>query len=236
MRHSASHVMAAAVCRLYPDVRLDIGPATSDGFYYDFDMPHRLTPEDFPAIEAEMRKLIEADLPFERVELSRAEAEALFQKTNQTYKLERISDIPEDEAITLYRTGRGPHVASTGQVGVFKLLTVAGSYFRGLETNPMLQRLYGTAFATTGELEAYIKQLEEARQGSVRAWSSGIRAVRGSGWRSKTFGAANTCVQATNFSTPPTSAAVGSGRTRGTSGSTARACTRRCRSDRKSVV
>ncbi len=170
MRHSASHVMAAAVCRLYPDVRLDIGPATSDGFYYDFDMPHRLTPEDFPAIEAEMRKLIEADLPFERVELSRAEAEALFQKTNQTYKLERISDIPEDEAITLYRTGdfvdlcRGPHVASTGQVGVFKLLTVAGSYFRGLETNPMLQRLYGTAFATTGELEAYIKQLEEARQ------------------------------------------------------------------------
>lgn len=146
MRHSAAHVMAAAVCRLFEHVRLDIGPATDDGFYYDFDLPHRLVPEDLPAIEQEMARLVQANIPFERFELDRAEAEALLTRLGQTYKLDRLRDIPEGEPISFYRCGdfqdlcRGPHLASTGELRAFKLLSVAGSYFRGLETNPMLQR------------------------------------------------------------------------------------------------
>jgi threonyl-tRNA synthetase len=169
MRHSAAHVMAAAVCRLFPDVQLDIGPPTDDGFYYDFDLPHRLTPEDFEAIEAEMEKFIAEDYPFERIEASRAEAENIIRDMGQRYKIERLADIPENETITFFKCGefidlcRGPHIARTGGVKSFKLLSVAGSYYRGRETNPMLQRLYATAFETDKLLRLHLKQLEEAK-------------------------------------------------------------------------
>ena len=167
LRHSTAHVMAAAVCRIYPDVQLDIGPSTDDGFYYDFDLTQRLTPEDFPAIEAEMAKIVAEDLPFERIEVSREEARRLF--AGQKYKLERLADIPDGEAISFYRCGtffdlcRGPHLESTGQIRAFRLLSVAGSYYRGKETNPMLQRINGTAFTNEKQLDLYLKQLEEAK-------------------------------------------------------------------------
>lgn len=169
MRHSAAHVMAAAVCRLFDDVQLDIGPPTDEGFYYDFDLSHRLTPEDFEAIEAEMAKFIAEDHPFERIEVSRPEAEQMIRDMGQRYKLERLADIPDDEAITFYKCGefvdlcRGPHIESTGKVKAFKLMTVAGSYYRGRETNPMLQRLYATAFPTDKLLRVHLKQMEEAK-------------------------------------------------------------------------
>jgi threonyl-tRNA synthetase len=169
MRHSAAHVMAAAVCRLFENVQLDIGPATDTGFYYDFDLPHRLAPEDFARIEEEMRKIIAENHPFERFEVSRKEAESMIRERGQKYKLERLAEIPPGETISFYRSGdfidlcRGPHLKSTGEIKAFKLLSVAGSYFHGIETNPMLQRLYGTAFETQAELDAYVKQVEEAR-------------------------------------------------------------------------
>ena len=169
MRHSAAHVMAAAVCRMFPDVQLDIGPPTDDGFYYDFDLSHRLAPEDFPAIEAEMARFIAEDHPFERIEVSRDEAVRMIQDWGQRYKLERLDDIPEEEAITFYKCGefvdlcRGPHIHSTGGVKTFKLLSVAGSYYRGIETNPMLQRLYGTAFPNEKQLRVHLKRIEEAK-------------------------------------------------------------------------
>ena len=169
MRHSAAHVMAAAVCRLFPDAQLDIGPSTDDGFYYDFDLTHRLSPEDFPRIEEEMRKIIAGNHPFERMVVSRAEAEKLIGGMRQRYKVERLAEIPEGEEISFFKSGefmdlcRGPHVAHTGEIKAIKLLSVAGSYFHGLETNPMLQRLYGTAFESQELLDAHIKQLEEAK-------------------------------------------------------------------------
>ncbi|HMP90548.1 MAG TPA: threonine--tRNA ligase [Kiritimatiellia bacterium] len=169
MRHSAAHVLATAVCRLYGDVQLDIGPPTEDGFYYDFDLPHRLTPEDFAAIEAEMGKIIAEDQPFERMEVSRAEAEKIIGERGQKFKIERLADIPDGDAITFYRNGefldlcRGPHVESTGKIKAFKLLNVAGSYYRGKETNPMLQRVYGTAHISEKQLNVYLKLLEEAK-------------------------------------------------------------------------
>jgi threonyl-tRNA synthetase len=168
MRHSAAHIMAAAVTRLFENVQLDIGPATDDGFYYDFDLPARIAPEDFPRIEAEMARIIKADLPFEEIQMSRAEAAAALK--GRKYKLERLEDIPENELITFYKCGdfsdlcRGPHLERTGQVAAFKLLSVAGSYYRGLETNPMLQRVYGIAAQSQKEIDAYLKRLEEARK------------------------------------------------------------------------
>jgi len=170
MRHSAAHVMAAAVCRLFEDVQLDIGPPTEDGFYYDFDMPHRLTPEDFESIEAEMNKIVAEDQPFEVMEVSREEARGIIDEKGQRYKVERLGEIPESDQITLYRNGefldlcRGPHVESTGKIKAFKLLSVAGSYFHGIETNPMLQRVYATAHPTDKLLRVYLKQLEEAKK------------------------------------------------------------------------
>ncbi len=169
MRHSAAHVMAAAVCRLFPSVQLDIGPPTDEGFYYDFDLPHRLTPEDFEAIEQQMEEIIKEDHPFERIEVSRDEAEQMIGEMQQRFKKERLADIPENESITFYRCGefvdlcRGPHIERTGLVKSFKLLSVAGSYYRGRETNPMLQRLYATAFESDKQLRAYLKQMEEAK-------------------------------------------------------------------------
>jgi threonyl-tRNA synthetase len=159
--------MAAAVCRLYGNFLLDIGPSTDDGFYYDFDLTQRLTPDDLLLIEAEMAKIVAEDLPFERIEVSRAEAVKML--AGQKYKLERLTDIPEGEAISFYKCGtffdlcRGPHVESTGKIRAFKLLTLAGSYYRGKETNPMLQRINGTAFTNDKQLGLYLKQLEEAK-------------------------------------------------------------------------
>ena len=168
MRHSAAHVMAAAVCRLFPNVKLDIGPSTEDGFYYDFDLEHRLAPEDFPKIEGEMKAMIKAGLPFERMEVSREEAAKLF--AGQTYKLERLADIPEGEAISLYKCGdfvdlcRGPHLAKTSDVGAVKIMSIAGSYYRGDEKNPMLQRLYGMAEISQEALDATLARIEEAKK------------------------------------------------------------------------
>lgn len=170
LRHSTAHVMAAAICRLYGDVRLDIGPSTDNGFYYDFDLPHRLIPEDFTLIENEMAKIVAENVPFERVEMDRAAAQAALEARGQKYKLQRLADIPEGETITFFKCGdfidlcRGPHVARTGDLKAFKLLSVAGSYFRGLETNPMLQRVYGMVALTQKEIDAQLLQLEEAQK------------------------------------------------------------------------
>lgn len=170
IRHSTAHVMAAAVCRLFEDVHLDIGPPTESGLYYDFDLPHRLTPEDFEQIEAEMARIIAEDQPFERIEVTRDEAKKRIEDMGQPYKIERLAEIPKDETITFYKNGefvdlcRGPHVDSTGQIKAFKLLSVAGSYFHGIETNPMLQRLYATAQVNDKQLRVYLKQLEEAKK------------------------------------------------------------------------
>ena len=167
MRHSAAHVMAAAACRLFPKVKMDIGPATEDGFYYDFDLEHRLAPEDFPKIEAEMRAIIAEGLPFERREVSREEAQTIFK--DQPYKLERLADIPAGEAVSLYTCGgftdlcRGPHVAKTSDIGAVKLMSVAGSYYRGKETNPMLQRVYGMTDVSQEALDATLERIEQAK-------------------------------------------------------------------------
>ncbi|OGV38364.1 MAG: threonine--tRNA ligase [Lentisphaerae bacterium GWF2_45_14] len=170
IRHSVSHVMACAVQELFPETKFDIGPSTADGFYYDFDMEARLSPEDLEKIETVMARIASEDHAFEYFELTREEAEKLLGEKGQQYKLERLKDIPSGEKISFYKSGgftdlcRGPHVEKTSQVGAFKLLSVAGSYFRGKEDNPMLQRIYGTAFPSKKELDAYLKQLEEAKK------------------------------------------------------------------------
>lgn len=170
IRHSAAHIMAAAVQKLYPDVKFDIGPATDEGFYYDFDMSHRLVPEDLKTIEKEMRKMLGRQLQFERREVSREEARQYFAERKQTFKLSRLDDIPEGEKVSLYQCAdfvdlcRGPHVEVSTEIGAVKLLSIAGSYFRGNEKNPMLQRVYGTAFPTKEELQAYLDRIEEAKK------------------------------------------------------------------------
>ena len=168
MRHSASHVMADNVLQRFPEAKLAIGPPTSDGFYYDFDISRPFTPEDLEAIEAHMRETIAQNLPFQRQEISREEAQRLF--SHQPYKLELISEIPEDEPLSIYGHGefvdlcQGPHVESTGHVVAFKLLSVAGAYWRGDERRPMLQRIYGTAFESQEALEQFLQRLEEAQR------------------------------------------------------------------------
>lgn len=170
LRHSAAHILGAAVLRLFPSAKYDIGPAIDNGFYYDFDLPRTLTAKDLEAIEAEMKKIIADDYPFERIEVSRQEAEAQMRALQQPYKLERLADIPENETVTLYRNGdfldlcRGPHVARTGAVKAVKLLSIAGCYYRGDEHKQQLQRIYGTAFASQEALETYLKQLELAKE------------------------------------------------------------------------
>jgi threonyl-tRNA synthetase len=167
LRHSTSHIMAEAVMYLFPGAKFAIGPSIEDGFYYDFDLPRPLTPEDLETIEARMREIIKAHYPFERKEISRSEAEEMF--AGQPYKLELIADMPEDEVISVYTQGeftdlcRGPHVENTKQVnpGAFKLLKVAGAYWRGDEKRPMLQRIYGTAWCDPDDLQAYLEKLEE---------------------------------------------------------------------------
>lgn len=168
LRHSASHVLAQAVKRIYGDVKIAIGPAIANGYYYDFDTAHIFTPEDLNAIQSEMEKIIKADLPIERREVSREEAIQLFTDINEMYKVELISALPEDVIISLYQQGEfvdlcaGPHVASTGKVKVVKLQSLAGAYWRGDDKRKMLQRIYGTAFEKKAELDAYITMLEEA--------------------------------------------------------------------------
>ncbi len=169
-RHSAAHVMAAAVQNLYANVKFDIGPATEEGFYYDFDMEHRLTPDDLPRIEEEMRRLMTMADPFICEEYTSERAQSLLTSKKQSYKLERLADIPATDKITFYTCGdfvdlcRGPHVSDTSKIGSFKLLSIAGSYYRGKETNPMLQRIYGTAFSHPKELKEYLQRLEEAKK------------------------------------------------------------------------
>jgi len=168
LRHSTSHVMAAAVLDLFPEAKLGIGPAIEEGFYYDFDLPRPLTPDDLEAIEAKMRESIAAKQPFIRREVSREEAREIL--ADQPYKLELIEEMPTGETISIYTQGdftdlcRGPHLEHTGQINpeAFKLLSVAGAYWRGDEHRPMLQRIYGTAFATKEELDGYLWRLEEA--------------------------------------------------------------------------
>ena len=168
IRHSAAHLMAAAVKKLYPETKFDIGPATENGFYYDFDMEHRLTVEDLAQIEKAMKKMLGGKVKFERFETTREEAKELL--ADQPFKLERLADIEEGSKITFYTIGdfadlcRGPHVEHTGQIGAFKLMNVAGSYFRGDENNLMLQRIYGVAFPDKAELNAYLRMLEEAKK------------------------------------------------------------------------
>ncbi len=165
VRHSAAHIMAEAVLLQFPEARFGIGPATSEGFYYDFDLPRSLTPEDLAAIESKMRKIIASNSPFLHEEVDKEKAHEIF--GSQPFKLELIDELP-DEMVTVYRQGsfvdlcRGPHVTSTGEVKAFKLLSIAGAYWRGDEHRPMLQRIYGTAFETEEELESHLKKLDEA--------------------------------------------------------------------------
>jgi threonyl-tRNA synthetase len=172
MRHSAAHMMAAAVMELFPGAKLGIGPAIRDGFYYDFDLSRPLTPADLEAIEAKMREQMSRQLSFERSELPRDEALAQLEQAEQPYKVEIIRDLPaaESEVVSFYRHGafndlcRGPHIATTAELGPFKLLNSAGAYWRGDEHRPMLQRIYGTVWETQEDLDRYLWRIEEARK------------------------------------------------------------------------
>ncbi len=169
LRHSAAHVMAQAVKELWPDVKLGIGPSIEDGFYYDFEREEPFSPEDLDMIESKMREIIKKDFRFEKEELNKKDALKLFKKMDEKYKVELIEKIPGD-SVSVYKDGdfvdlcRGPHVNSTGEIKAFKLLSIAGAYWHGIETNPMLQRIYGTAFQTEKELESHIKAIEEAKK------------------------------------------------------------------------
>jgi threonyl-tRNA synthetase len=180
LRHSASHVLATAILKIWPEAQFAAGPPVENGFYYDVDLPHRISPEDFEKIENEMQKEIKADHPFERIEVSRDEALALGKKGRlaalsergepSKFKLDIIENIPADEKISLYRSGdfidlcAGPHVKRTGDIRAFKLTSVASAYYKGDERNPQLQRIYGTAFKTKKELDDYFAMLEEAKK------------------------------------------------------------------------
>ena len=169
-RHTASHVMAQAIKNIWPDAKLAIGPAIDNGFYYDIDMEHKLSDQDLLKIQKEMKKVINANHKLGRFELPREEAIAFMAERNEDYKVELINDLPEDAVISFYKQGEfvdlcaGPHMESTGQIKAVKLMSVAGAYWRGDEHNKMLQRIYGTAFPTQEELDAYITRLEEAKK------------------------------------------------------------------------
>ena len=170
LRHSAAHVMADAVKRLWPDAKLTIGPPIDTGFYYDFDIEHHFSDEDLAKLEKLMAEIVDADLPFKEQEITREQAIEYFSKRNEPYKVELAQAIPEGERITLHSHGefvdlcRGGHVKSTGDIKAFKLLSVAGAYWRGDSKNKMLQRIYGTAFADKKLLAEYLKQREEAEK------------------------------------------------------------------------
>jgi len=180
LRHSASHVLATAILKIWPEAQFAAGPPVENGFYYDVDLPHRISPDDFEKIEAEMKKEFKANHPFERIEVSRDEALELGKKGRlaalserpepSEFKVDIIENIPPDEKISLYRSGdfidlcAGPHVMRTGNIGAFKLTNVASAYYKGDEKNPQLQRVYGTAFKTKKELDDYFEMLEEAKK------------------------------------------------------------------------
>ncbi|MEN3186462.1 MAG: threonine--tRNA ligase [Atribacterota bacterium] len=167
--HSTSHIMAQAVKRLFPKAKLAIGPAIEEGFYYDFDLPETFNEEDLSRIEEEMWRIVQADIPFERLEVSKEEAEKIFAERGETYKLEILKEL-EESVVSLYRQEefvdlcRGPHLPSTGYVKAFKLLSVSGAYWRGKENNPMLQRIYGISFDSEEELKKYLERIEEAKK------------------------------------------------------------------------
>jgi threonyl-tRNA synthetase len=169
IRHSTAHLMAMAVQELFPGTQVTIGPVIENGFYYDFATDRAFLEEDLRRIEEKMQEIVKRDLPIRREELSRDEAISTFEKIGEKYKVEIISSIPGDETLSMYRQGewfdlcRGPHVPSTGRLGAFKLTSVAGAYWRGDQRNAMLQRIYGTAWADKEQLEAYLKQVEEAK-------------------------------------------------------------------------
>jgi len=182
LRHSASHILATALLRIYPDAKLDIGPPTDTGFYYDIDLDHKLTAEDLARIEAEMKKVADENQPFLRKEVSREEAEQIIRSRGQErYKLGRLADIPQDEKISFYQNGEfmdlcaGTHVRYTSKVKAFKLLSIAGAYHRGSEKNKQLQRIYGTAFPTKDELAGYLEQLEQAKHRDHRKLGRDLR-------------------------------------------------------------
>src|SRR5881275_1235283 len=180
LRHSASHVLATAILKIWPEAQFAAGPPVENGFYYDVDLPHRISPDDFEKIEAEMKKEIKANHPFERIEVSRDEALALGKQGRlaalgerpepSKFKLDIIENIPADEKISLYRSGdfidlcAGPHVKCTGDISAFRLTSVASAYYKGDEKNPQLQRVYGTAFKTKRELDDYFAMLEEGKK------------------------------------------------------------------------
>jgi len=170
LRHTASHILAQAVRRLYPDAKLAIGPAIENGFYYDFDVDTPFTPEDLQSIEAEMRKIVKEDYALERFELPRDEAVRLMEERGEPYKVELIRDLPEGEAISFYRQGEfvdlcaGPHAPRTGRVKALKLLNATGAYWRGDSSKKMLARVYGTAFEKSSQLDEYLNMLEEAKK------------------------------------------------------------------------
>ncbi|MCC8065983.1 MAG: threonine--tRNA ligase [Clostridiales bacterium] len=169
-RHTTSHIMAQAIKRLYPDVKLAIGPSIADGFYYDIDSENPITPEDLEKIEAEMKKIVKEALPITRFTKPRAEAIAYFQEKDEPYKVELIEDLPEDAEISFYQQGEfvdlcaGPHLMTTKPVKAFKLTSIAGAYWRGSEKNKMLTRIYGTSFTKKADLEAYLTRIEEAKK------------------------------------------------------------------------
>ncbi|MEF3698565.1 threonine--tRNA ligase [Desulfolutivibrio sp.] len=170
IRHSAAHIMAEAVKKLFPSVKVTIGPAIENGFYYDFAFERPFTPEDLEAIEAEMHRAVAADTPFSRRELPRDEARTFFADAGEDYKIEILDEIAKGDTVSLYTNGaftdlcRGPHIPSSGHLKAFKLLSVAGAYWRGDEKRPMLQRIYGTAFASEKDLKTYLHHLEEAKK------------------------------------------------------------------------
>ena len=169
-RHTTSHIMAQAIKRLWPDVKLAIGPSIDDGFYYDIDSDRPVTEEDFPAIEEEMKKIVKEDIPLERFELPRAEAIKMMEDMKEPYKVELIKDLPEDAVISFYKQGdftdlcAGPHLMSTKPVKAVKLMKVAGAYWRGNSDNKMLTRIYGTSYTKASDLEEYLVRLEEAKK------------------------------------------------------------------------
>lgn len=179
LRHSTAHIMAQAVKHIFPSAKLGIGPAIENGFYYDFDLEKSLSEDDLRQIEQEMNKVIKEDFKFEKEILNKKEALVLFEKFDEPYKLELIKDI-EEEQVSIYRDGdfvdlcKGPHLKSTGQIRAFKLLTVAGAYWRGNENNKMLQRIYGTAFETKEELMAYLTLIEEIKKRDHRVLGNSL--------------------------------------------------------------
>ena len=169
-RHTSAHVLAQAIKEVWPEAKLAIGPAIDDGFYYDIDLDHKVDDEDLKTLTKVMKKIIKQNLPLEYHERTREEALEWARSLNEDYKVELINDLPEDAVISFYKQGdyddlcAGPHVDSTGQIGAFKLTSVAGAYWRGDSNNKMLQRIYGTSFPTQEELDAYITKMEEAKK------------------------------------------------------------------------